>query len=34
MKKAVIGGAAAAALIAVLKQILPDVKRYLRMRRM
>ncbi|WP_443065732.1 DUF6893 family small protein [Streptomyces sp. NBC_00503] len=34
MKKAVIGGAAAAALIAVLKQIIPDVKRYLRMRRM
>ncbi|WP_374224140.1 hypothetical protein [Streptomyces sp. ISL-66] len=34
MKKAVIGGAAAAALIAVLKQILPDVRRYLRMRRM
>lgn len=34
MKKAFIGGAAAAALVAVLKQILPDVKRYLRMRRM
>ncbi|MGW6685470.1 DUF6893 family small protein [Streptomyces sp. NPDC054961] len=34
MKKAVICGAAAAALAAVLTQILPDVRRYLRMRRM
>ncbi|WP_420707508.1 DUF6893 family small protein [Streptomyces sp. NRRL S-241] len=34
MKKAVIGGAAAAALAAVLMQILPDLRRYLRMRRM
>lgn len=34
MKKALIGGATAAALAAVLKQILPDIRRYLRMRRM
>ncbi|MFD9476767.1 MULTISPECIES: DUF6893 family small protein [Streptomyces] len=34
MKKALIGGAAAAALTAVLLQILPDLRRYLRMRRM
>ncbi|WP_442272746.1 DUF6893 family small protein [Streptomyces sp. M-16] len=32
MKKAVIGGAAAVALVAVLAQFLPDLKRYLRMR--
>ncbi|MFE3764963.1 DUF6893 family small protein [Streptomyces sp. NPDC059104] len=32
MKKAVIGGAAAVALVAVLAQVLPDLKRYLRMR--
>ncbi|MDH6539803.1 DUF6893 family small protein [Streptomyces lavendulae] len=32
MKKAVIGTAAAVALVAVLAQVLPDVKRYLRMR--
>ncbi|MFB6517142.1 DUF6893 family small protein [Streptomyces sp. NPDC056401] len=34
MKKAVAGGAAALALIAVLKQVLPDIRRYLRIRRM
>ncbi|MFB6558142.1 MULTISPECIES: DUF6893 family small protein [Streptomyces] len=34
MKKAFIGGAAAAAVTAVLLQILPDLRRYLRMRRM
>ncbi|MFJ7265422.1 DUF6893 family small protein [Streptomyces sp. NPDC099050] len=34
MKKAVVGGAAALALVAVLKQILPDIRRYLRIRRM
>ncbi|MFJ6052757.1 DUF6893 family small protein [Streptomyces sp. NPDC092307] len=34
MKKAVICGAAAAALTAVLLQVLPDLRRYLRMRRM
>ncbi|MFJ4315469.1 DUF6893 family small protein [Streptomyces lavendulae] len=32
MKKAVIGTAAAVALAAVLAQVLPDLKRYLRMR--
>lgn len=32
MKKAVIGTVAAVALVAVLAQVLPDVKRYLRMR--
>ncbi|WP_435867432.1 DUF6893 family small protein [Streptomyces xanthophaeus] len=34
MKKVLIGGAAAAALTVVLKQVLPDLRRYLRMRRM
>ncbi|WP_442815146.1 DUF6893 family small protein [Streptomyces sp. NBC_01298] len=34
MKKVVVGGAAALALIAVLKQVLPDIRRYLRIRRM
>ncbi|MFE0579019.1 DUF6893 family small protein [Streptomyces sp. NPDC058874] len=34
MKKAVISGAAAAALAAVVLQVLPDLRRYLRMRRM
>ncbi|MFB7178230.1 hypothetical protein ACFCYI_11040 [Streptomyces sp. NPDC056257] len=34
MKNAVIGGAAAAALAAVLVVVLPDLRRYLRMRRM
>ncbi|MFI5617015.1 DUF6893 family small protein [Streptomyces sp. NPDC051567] len=34
MKKALVGGATLAALLAVLAQILPDIKRYLRMRRM
>ncbi|MFF1413000.1 DUF6893 family small protein [Streptomyces sp. NPDC058289] len=34
MKKVVVGGAAALALVAVLKQILPDIRRYLRIRRM
>ncbi|WP_443333526.1 DUF6893 family small protein [Streptomyces sp. CB00455] len=35
MKKTVIGGAAAAVvLVAVLMQVLPDIKRYLRMSRM
>ncbi|WP_411757357.1 DUF6893 family small protein [Streptomyces venezuelae] len=34
MKKAVIGGAAIAAITAVLLQFVPDIRRYLRMRRM
>ncbi|WP_412180350.1 DUF6893 family small protein [Streptomyces yangpuensis] len=34
MKKAVISGAAVAALAAVLVQVFPDIRRYLRMRRM
>ncbi|MFJ7590960.1 DUF6893 family small protein [Streptomyces sp. NPDC097617] len=34
MKKAFIGGAAAAALAVAVLQILPDIRRYLRMRRM
>ncbi|WP_443067666.1 DUF6893 family small protein [Streptomyces sp. NBC_01351] len=34
MKKAVIGGAAAVALLAVLKQLLPDIRRYLHIRGM
>ncbi|MFE9561527.1 DUF6893 family small protein [Streptomyces sp. NPDC006487] len=34
MKKAVVGGAAALALVAALKQLLPDIRRYLRIRRM
>ncbi|MFE6904945.1 DUF6893 family small protein [Streptomyces erythrochromogenes] len=34
MKKAVISGAALAALAAVLLQVLPDLRRYLRMRSM
>ncbi|WP_443046262.1 DUF6893 family small protein [Streptomyces sp. NBC_00335] len=34
MKKVVVGGAAALALVAVLKQVLPDIRRYLRIRRM
>ncbi|MFZ3492798.1 DUF6893 family small protein [Streptomyces sp. 5.8] len=34
MKKAVVGGATALALLAVLKQVLPDIRRYLRIRRM
>ncbi|MFG2982030.1 DUF6893 family small protein [Streptomyces sp. NPDC048258] len=34
MKKAVIGGATAAVLVVVLTQILPDIRRYLRMVRM
>ncbi|MGW6571728.1 DUF6893 family small protein [Streptomyces sp. NPDC054945] len=34
MKKLIIGGAAVAALTAVLLQVLPDLRRYLRMRRM
>ncbi len=34
MKNAVIGGAAAAALAAVLAIVFPDLRRYLRMRRM
>ncbi|WP_420713062.1 MULTISPECIES: DUF6893 family small protein [unclassified Streptomyces] len=34
MKKVVIGGAAVAALTALLLQVLPDLRRYLRMRRM
>ncbi|MFG2340565.1 DUF6893 family small protein [Streptomyces yangpuensis] len=34
MKKAVISGAAVAALAAVLVQVLPDLRRYLHMRRM
>ncbi|MFE2130361.1 MULTISPECIES: DUF6893 family small protein [Streptomyces] len=34
MKKAVISGAAVAALAAVVLQVFPDLRRYLRMRRM
>ena len=34
MKKSLIGGAAAAAVLAVLTQVLPDLRRYLRLRRM
>ncbi|WP_420079165.1 DUF6893 family small protein [Streptomyces sp. JL4002] len=34
MKKAFIGGAAAAALAVVVLQVLPDIKRYLRIRKM
>ncbi|WP_413081739.1 DUF6893 family small protein [Streptomyces sp. fd1-xmd] len=34
MKKAVISGAAVAALAAVVLQVYPDLRRYLRMRRM
>ncbi|MFB7173049.1 hypothetical protein ACFCYM_19815 [Streptomyces sp. NPDC056254] len=34
MKKAVISGAAVAALVAVVLQVFPDIRRYLRMRRM
>ncbi|MFI6144739.1 DUF6893 family small protein [Streptomyces sp. NPDC051109] len=34
MKKAIIGGAAAAALVAALCVVLPDLQRYLRIRRM
>ncbi|MFJ6759793.1 MULTISPECIES: DUF6893 family small protein [unclassified Streptomyces] len=34
MKNALIGGAAAAALAAVLAVVLPDLRRYLRIRRM
>ncbi|WP_420711204.1 MULTISPECIES: DUF6893 family small protein [unclassified Streptomyces] len=34
MKKAVISGAAVAALAAVVLQVFPDIRRYLRMRRM
>ncbi|WP_442817246.1 DUF6893 family small protein [Streptomyces sp. NBC_01216] len=34
MKKSVIGGAAAAVALVVALQLLPDVRRYLRMRRM
>ncbi|WP_374213900.1 hypothetical protein [Streptomyces sp. A3M-1-3] len=35
MKKTIIGGAAAAtALAALVKQVLPDIKRYLRLRKM
>ncbi|MFJ3725182.1 DUF6893 family small protein [Streptomyces sp. NPDC090045] len=34
MKNAVIGGAAAAALAVVLAVVLPDLRRYLRIRRM
>ncbi|MFE5673939.1 DUF6893 family small protein [Streptomyces erythrochromogenes] len=34
MKKAVISGAALAALAAVVLQVLPDLRRYLHMRRM
>ncbi|WP_406328141.1 DUF6893 family small protein [Streptomyces sp. NBC_00203] len=34
MKKIVIGGAALAAMIAVFAELLPDLKRYLRIRRM
>jgi hypothetical protein len=34
MKKIVIGGAALAALVAVAAEVLPDVRRYLRIRRM
>ncbi|MFL5996584.1 MAG: DUF6893 family small protein [Streptomyces sp.] len=34
MKKIVIGGAALAAMVAVVVEVLPDLKRYLRIRRM
>lgn len=34
MKKAVISGVALAALAAVMLQVFPDIRRYLRMRRM
>lgn len=34
MKKIVIGGAALAALVAIGAEVLPDVRRYLRIRRM
>ncbi|MFD3551894.1 DUF6893 family small protein [Streptomyces goshikiensis] len=34
MKKAILGGAAAVALAAVLTALLPDIQRYLRIRRM
>ena len=34
MKKIVIGGAAVAAMVAVVVEVLPDLRRYLRMRRM
>ncbi|WP_430625571.1 DUF6893 family small protein [Streptomyces sp. NBC_01264] len=34
MKKVLVGGAAALALVAVLKQVLPDIRRYLRIRGM
>ncbi|MFC9587094.1 DUF6893 family small protein [Streptomyces yangpuensis] len=34
MKKAIISGAAVAALAAVLLQVLPDIRRYLHIRRM
>jgi hypothetical protein len=34
MKKIIIGGAALAALVAVVAEVLPDVRRYLRIRRM
>ncbi len=34
MKKIVIGGAALAAVIAVFAEVLPDLRRYLRIRRM
>lgn len=34
MKKAIIGGAVVAALVVVLKELVPDIMRYLRIRRM
>jgi hypothetical protein len=34
MKKIVIGGAAVAAMVAVVVEVLPDLRRYLRIRRM
>ncbi|MDH6627741.1 hypothetical protein M2271_005570 [Streptomyces sp. LBL] len=34
MKKIVIGGAALAAMVAVVVEVLPDLRRYLRIRRM
>ncbi|MFM9451963.1 DUF6893 family small protein [Streptomyces europaeiscabiei] len=34
MKKIVIGGAALAAMVALAAEVLPDVRRYLRIRRM
>ncbi|MFD3541419.1 DUF6893 family small protein [Streptomyces sp. NPDC058662] len=34
MKKSLIGAVAAAAVLAVLTQVLPDLRRYLRLRRM